>query len=229
MKNVRIVKAMIFPVVMYVCESWTIKKAEQWNIDNFLTVVLEKTLESPLNSNEINPEGNQFWIFIGRTDVEAEAPILWLPNAKSWLIGKNPHAGKNLGQEVMGRWMLSQLNGITNSMDIILSKLWKIVKDRDAWYVAVLGMAKRCTWLSNWTTTWFRNCSNFICFTHICPVFPAPLIEEAIFSRLHILVSFVKDKVPIGTWVYSWVFYLVHWPIFWILCLSHTVLITVVL
>ena len=151
MKNVRIVKAMIFPVVMYVCESWTIRKAEQWSIDNFLTVVLEKTLESPLNSNEINPKGNQFWIFIGRTDVEAEAPLLWPPDAKSWLIGKNPDAGKNLGQEVMGRWMLSRLNGITNSMDIILSKLWKIVKNREAWCASVHGVAKGWTLLSDWT------------------------------------------------------------------------------
>ena len=151
MKNVRIVKAMIFPVVMYVCESWTIRKAEQWSIDNFLTVVLEKTLESPLNSNEINPKGNQFWIFIGRTDVEAEAPILWPPDAKSWLIGKNPDAGKNLGQEVMGRWMLSRLNGITNSMDMSLGRLQELVMNREAWRAVIHGVAKSWTRLSDWT------------------------------------------------------------------------------
>ena len=89
-----LVKAMIFPVVMYGCESWTIKKAENWY---FWTVLLERTLESPLDCKEIqpvNPKGNQSWIFIGRTDVQAETPILWPPDAKNWLIGKDPDAGK---------------------------------------------------------------------------------------------------------------------------------------
>ena len=84
--KVYLVKAMVFPVVMYGCESWTIKKAEHQRID-FQTVVLEKTLESPLNSKEIkpvNPKGNQPWIFIGRTHAEAETPILWPPDSKSW-------------------------------------------------------------------------------------------------------------------------------------------------
>ena len=79
--KVPLVKAMIFPVVMYGCESWTIKKAERQRI-----VVLEKTLESPLDCKEIqpvHPKGDQPWVFIGRTDVEAETPILWPPDAKS--------------------------------------------------------------------------------------------------------------------------------------------------
>ena len=100
-----IVKAMVFPVVMYGCESWTIK--EGWAPKNscFQTVVLEKTLESPSNSKEIepvNPKGNQLWIFIGRTDAEAEAPILWPPNSKSQLTGKDSKAGKVWGQEEKG-------------------------------------------------------------------------------------------------------------------------------
>ena len=102
---VHIVKAMVFPVVMYGCESSTIKTAEHWRIDAFSTVVLEKTLESPLDSKEIkpvNPKGNQPWIFTGWTDPEAEAPILWLPVGKSWLIGKNSDAGKDWGQEEKG-------------------------------------------------------------------------------------------------------------------------------
>ena len=88
-----LLKAMIFPVVMCGCESWTIKKAECW-----WTVVLEKTLESPLDCKEIkpvNPKGNQPWIVIGRTDAEAEAPILWPPNEKSQLIEKDLDAGKD--------------------------------------------------------------------------------------------------------------------------------------
>ena len=93
--KVYLVKGMVFPIVMYGCESWTIKKAERWC---FWTV--EKTLESSLDCKEIQPvypKGNQSWIFIGRNDVEAEAPILWPPHAKSWLIGKDSDAGRDLG------------------------------------------------------------------------------------------------------------------------------------
>ena len=98
--NVHIVKAMFFPVVMYECELWTIKKADRWRIDGFWTVVLEKTLESPLGSREIkpvNPKGNEPWIFIGRTDAEADALIPWPPDAKS-----SSDAGKDWRQEEKG-------------------------------------------------------------------------------------------------------------------------------
>ena len=84
--KVRLVKATVFPVVMYGCESWTVKKAECRRIDAFELVVLEKTLESPLDCREIQPvhsKGDQSWVFIGRTDVEAETPTLWPPDAKS--------------------------------------------------------------------------------------------------------------------------------------------------
>ena len=84
--EVRLVKAMVFPVVMYGCESWTIKKAERQRIDAFELCVLEKTLEGPLDCKEIqpvHPKGDQSWVFIGRTDVEAKTPILWPPDGKS--------------------------------------------------------------------------------------------------------------------------------------------------
>ena len=100
--SVHIVEAMVLSVVIYRCESWTIKKAD---CQCFQIVVLEKTLESLLDSNEIkpvNPKGNQPWIFIGRTNPEAEAPILWPPDAKSWIIGKDPDAGKDWRQEEKG-------------------------------------------------------------------------------------------------------------------------------
>ena len=90
---------------MYRCESLTIKKAECRRIDTFELAVLEKTLESPLDSMEIKsvtPKGNQRWIFIGRTDAEAEAPILWPSDAKNQLTGKDPDAGKDCGQEEKG-------------------------------------------------------------------------------------------------------------------------------
>ena len=92
---------MVFPVVMYGCESWTIKKAVPKNWC-FWTVVLEKTLESPLDCKEIqpvHPKGNQSWIFIGRTDAEAETPIFWPPDLKNWLIWKDPDDGKDWRQE----------------------------------------------------------------------------------------------------------------------------------
>ena len=84
--NVRLVKAMVFPVVMYGCESWTVKKVERGRIDAFELWCWEKTLESPLNCKEIqpvHPKGDQSWVFIGRTDAEAETPILWPPDAKN--------------------------------------------------------------------------------------------------------------------------------------------------
>ena len=103
--KVHLVKAMVFPVVMYGCESWTIKKS--WVLKNwcFWTVVLEKTLESPLDSKVIqpvHPKGNQSWIFIGRTDAEAETPILSPPDVKNRLIGKDLDAREDWRQEEKG-------------------------------------------------------------------------------------------------------------------------------
>ena len=102
--KVHLVKAMEFPVVMYGCKNWTIKKAEHQRIDalELWYWVLEKTLENPLDCKEIkpvHPKGNQSWIFIGRTDIEAETPILWPPDVKKWLTGKDPDAGKNWRRE----------------------------------------------------------------------------------------------------------------------------------
>ena len=101
----------------------------------FQTVVLEKT-QSPLDCKEIQPvhlKGNQSWIFIGRTDAEAEAPILWPPDAKSWLIGEDPDAGKIEGRKRRGRQRMRWLHSITDSMDMNLSRLQEIVEDRGTW------------------------------------------------------------------------------------------------
>ena len=101
--KVRLVKAMVFPVVMYGCESWTIKKAEYWRIDAFEQCW--RRFENPLDCKEIqpvHPKGNQSWIFIGRTDVEAETPILWPSDVKIWLTWKDPDAGKDWRQEEEG-------------------------------------------------------------------------------------------------------------------------------
>ena len=103
-----LLKAMVFPVVMYGCESWTIRKlsAKELMLLNFGALVLEKTLENLLDCKEIqpvHPKANQSWIFTGRTDAEAETPVLWPPDAKNWLIGKDPDAGKDWRQEK--KWM----------------------------------------------------------------------------------------------------------------------------
>ena len=104
--KVRLVKAMVFPVVTYQCESWTIKKAEHQRIDAFELWCWRGLLrDSPLDCKEIqpvHPKGDQSWMFIGRTDAEAETPILWPPDEKSWLIGKDPDAGRDWRQEEKG-------------------------------------------------------------------------------------------------------------------------------
>ena len=121
-------------------------------------MVLEKTLESPLENKEIkpvNPNGNQLWLFIGRTIAESEAPRLRPLDAKSWLIGKHPDARKDWGQEEKGATedeIVGCLDGI-NSRDMSLSKLQEIVKNRETWRAVVHGVAKSQTQISNWTTT----------------------------------------------------------------------------
>ena len=125
---------------------------EGWVLKNwcFWTVGLEKTLESPLDCKEIKPvssKGNQPWIFIEKTDAEAEAPILWPPGMKSWLIRKDPDAvaGKIEGKRRRGRQRMRLLDGITNSMDMSLSKLQETVENRGALHVAVHRIAKSWT------------------------------------------------------------------------------------
>ena len=120
-------------------ESWVPKKWCIW------TVVLEKTFESPLDCKEIqpvSPKGNESWIFIGKTDAEAKTSIIWPPDGKSWLIGKDPEIGKIEGGWRRGWQRKRWLNGITDSMHMSLSKLWELVIHRKARCVAAPAVAE---------------------------------------------------------------------------------------
>ena len=134
---------------------WELDYKVSWALKNwcFRTVVLEKTLESPSDCKEIqlvHPKGDQSWVFIGRTDAEAETPILWPPDAKSWLIWKDPNAGKDWRQEEKGMTEDEMVDGITHLTDMSLGKT-PGAGDRQAWGAVVHGAAKSWTRLSNWT------------------------------------------------------------------------------
>ena len=139
---------------MWEYASWelNLKKAE-YRINAF--EMCWRRLESPLDCKEIkpaNPRGNQSWIFIGRTDTEAETLILWLSDVKSWLMEKTLMLVKIEGRR-RREWQRTRLDGINSSMDMSLRKLQEIVKDREAWHAAVHRVTKNQTRLSDWTTT----------------------------------------------------------------------------
>ena len=152
-------------------------------------MVSEKTLESPLDCKEIqpvHPKGDQSWVFIGRTEVETETPILWPPDAKSWLTGKDPDAWKDWGQEEKGMTE-DEMVGWPHRLDgHEFGWTPGLMIDREAWRVAVHGVTKSQTWLSdwtelNWTAMWLEN------LPYLCPYFallPFVLVEQLSWSYL---------------------------------------------
>ena len=158
--KVRLVKAMVFPVVMY--GLWELDCEEGWAPKNshFWTVVLQKTLESPLDCKEIQPvhsKGDQPWMFFGRNDAKVETPVLWLPHAKSWLTGRlwcweGLGAGGEGDDRGWDGWMASPTQWMLS-----LGELQELVMDREAWRAANHGVARSRTWLSNWTELIIRT------------------------------------------------------------------------
>ena len=155
---------------------WELDYKESWTQKNwwFWTVVLEKTLENPLDCKEIqpvHPKGDQSWVFIGRTDVEVETPILWPPDAKNWLIEKDPDVGKDwrweekrMAEDEMAGWH-HWWTWWHHSMGMSFSKLWELVTDREAWHAMGCGVTKSWTWLSDWNEL---NCVVSFSCVYVC-------------------------------------------------------------
>ena len=180
-------------------QMWKLDHKEGWEPKNwcFWTVVLEKTLESPLGSKikPVNPKGNQLWMFIGRSD--AEAPILWPPDVKSQLIGKETTLmlGKIEGRRRRGRQRMRWLDGITDSVDLSLRKFWETGKDREAWPAAVYGVRRD-------SATEQQQCAGPLSGASL----PPPLHPIPLGCQRHSVCSLSLQQIPTGCLFCTWDF-----------------------
>ena len=155
--KVRLVKAMVFPVVMYGCEIWTIKKAELWRVDVFELCCWRRLLRVPWTARRSNQSIlKQAWVFFGRTNAKAETPILFPPHVKCWLTGKDPDAGRDWGQEEKGTTG-DEMAECHHSMDMSLGRVQEVVMDREAWHATIHVVAKSWMQLSDWTELKWRE------------------------------------------------------------------------
>ena len=140
----------------------------------------------------VNPKGNQPWIFTGRTDTEANVPILWPPDVKSQLIGEDLVVGKDWRQRRKGWQRMRWSDSITDSVDMNLSKLGEIVKDRGAWYAAIHGVAKHGAWFRDWTTT----------KKHLTLLF-VPLNKILLGPEVHIFICLISFRLSVEKELFS--------------------------